>query len=842
MGGHVESGKGLSSPHATFRLLDNDPKTVWSSEMNARFPNEIVVSFLGHDTALVTGVTLTLPPPGINPTAGICSNDTTVWAKDVEIWTSMDTPTQGFRKVASTSLPMEPGDHSIAFPAPIEARYVKLVITSNHGCPQFTVLAGLLVSEGQAPGYSPLLARHADLAALLATGLPATNDRSAPTSSSSPAGVQDDICARSTAPSAAPAHPESHNVLIISDDFERYAPYYYAKLDPESPKVKYFPADPGDGRVDSSILRRLVFWTVPPGAVNPAAFVSSSAIDTVVIAQVCDIKTSLSEAAKRGLVKWVASGHKLIIQDSDVCGGKGPDYSFLPFRFATNNPGAKGATSRLFIAENNFLASAHSDDAAFLDEESWRLEKNGNGKNDLGDSNTVVEYDSHWCGALTGQNVNLVSGFVLTYTRYGRGVILYDGLDYDQRRSVAYRQYVLRQLLLPFDPDGLPCSVPLTPFVVTTDAALLTRALAPGQTYTYPVTVFSNQGAFRGPVRLSLASAPPLSGLVARLDPDTVTLGSEAKSTLTVTMPPALPNSWRMAVRGDSNDAHAAVCLAANLRRTATLTVVSSLTTPSASGKNLLIVLDLSGSMNLPLGKSTRIATARQVLRDVLKRIPDDFNVGLRLYGHRYGSRQKETCTDSELVVPVRRLDRDLISKTVERLRPRGETPLVYSVLQAVTDLKSAGGGSVVLITDGEESCGGDFAAATNALKQSGLDFRLSIVGFTLTDQKARQQLGAIATATGGSYYSAEDGGALTRALVAATISRFPYSVVSASGAIVAQGEAGDKGRELPPGEYKLVVQAGDEALVIDRISVAPGRDATVRVVRKGDRFVLDRQ
>jgi hypothetical protein len=36
-------------------------------------------------------------------------------------------------------------------------------------------------------------------------------------------------------------------------------------------------------------------------------------------------------------------------------------------------------------------------------------------------------------------------------------------------------------------------------------------------------------------------------------------------------------------------------------------------------------------------------------------------------------------------------------------------------------------------------------------------------------------------------------------------------------------------------------VQAGDEALVVDRLSVAPAIDATVRVVRKGDRFALDR-
>ena len=61
------------------------------------------------------------------------------------------------------------------------------------------------------------------------------------------------------------------------------------------------------------------------------------------------------------------------------------------------------------------------------------------------------------------------------------------------------------------------------------------RALAPAQTYTYPITVVSNQGVYKGPVRLSLAS-PAVSGVVARFDPETVTLGTEATSTLTLTL------------------------------------------------------------------------------------------------------------------------------------------------------------------------------------------------------------------------------------------------------------------------------------------------------------------
>jgi hypothetical protein len=308
-------------------------------------------------------------------------------------------------------------------------------------------------------------------------------------------------------------------------------------------------------------------------------------------------------------------------------------------------------------------------------------------------------------------------------------------------------------------------------------------------------------------------------------------------------MPSKLPEPWKMALSGTSGDVDTALCIAAHERRTGTLSVRAELgSQPAAAArKNLLIILDLSGSMNLPLGKSTRIATARQVLRDVLQRIPNDFNVGLRLYGHRFGSRQKETCTDSELTVPVAPLNRDAILKIVDTTRPRGETPLVYSVLQAITDLKSVGGGSVALITDGEESCGGDFAAARNAIRASGLDFRLSIVGFTLKEQQAQQQLGALASGTGGAYYSAADGPSLTRALVAATISRFSYTVFDQSGKAVAHGEAGDNGQELTAGDYKVVVQAGDEQLVLDRVSVAVAGSAAVRVTRKGDRFVLER-
>ena len=71
-------------------------------------------------------------------------------------------------------------------------------------------------------------------------------------------------------------------------------------------------------------------------------------------------------------------------------------------------------------------------------------------------------------------------------------------------------------------------------------------------------------------------------------------------------------------------------------------------------------------------------------------------------------------------------------------------------MLQSPADLKAVGGGTVILITDGEESCKGDAVKAAADLKASGLDIRLNIVGFAVTNPKTQKDLAGFAQATGG--------------------------------------------------------------------------------------------
>jgi hypothetical protein len=258
------------------------------------------------------------------------------------------------------------------------------------------------------------------------------------------------------------------------------------------------------------------------------------------------------------------------------------------------------------------------------------------------------------------------------------------------------------------------------------------------------------------------------------------------------------------------------------------------------AAQNLVIVLDVSGSMKAALGGTTRWQTALDTLEEVLSALPDDLNVGLRVYGHRHSSKSAQTCQDTELIVPIAPLDRERIVAAATALAPRGETPLVRSVLKSVGDLKSAGGGSVILITDGEESCKGDAKAAAREIKASGVNVALNIVGFTLTGKTVEAELAKLAGSTGGRYYGAQDGSQLSRAVKLAALQRLPYDILDSSGRVLASGQTSELSRELPPGKYGIRIDALGQVLE-DSLTIVADETTTLRLGVEDDRFVIHR-
>jgi hypothetical protein len=782
-------------------------------------PHEIVFSFFSHQSALVGGVE-------INP----MTRDHQNRPKDVEIWTSTQSAAEGFVKAAAATLKKEDALQPISFD-PVEAKFVKIRILTWYGIEGDAPSSGfgvgtrrVRVLEGQRAGYTTILQRNPELAAIRKGVVPVAPPAAAlpPLPAQGP-----DTCA-----AAAPQvpknsnFPQSRQVLIVTGDPVDYSVFSWSPYN--------------DKRFQVPVLEGVTFSWVTPEVAEPAYLISEPKVDTVVFAQVCEVHDHMSAAFKQALIAWVAAGHKLIIQDSDYCaGGRTPRYDFLPYTFATVNPGATGSGGLTGILENSTLASASRRDAAFIDAEAWKA-----GPNDLGDSNVVVKNDPRWCGAMWARNVAHKSGFSLAYTHYGRGLIIYDGFDRDQIANREYQRLNVSELKQPFDPDYLACSLPAADFFITSRPELRTQPMTPGETYTYPLSVMGNFG-YQGKVTLDakvVPADPTINVKLDRTDAD-LTKEDESKASLTVTTAATTAVASKViAVRGkDATGKSNVLCLALPERRTGGLTVLSGLRADKKPTKNLEIILDASGSMKLPLGKKTRWTTALDVLNDVVGKLPADYSVGLRTYGHRESSLSPKTCKDTELVAPVAPLDRARLMSVARALRPRGETPLVYSILQTPGDLKGVGGGSVILITDGEESCKGDIAAAAKTLTDSGVNLSLNIVGFTLKNALAQKALGGLAESMGGHYYSADTGAALGRALLLAAVDQLPYRILDGKGAEVDKGVAGVDGKhELPPGDYTIVVSAGDESLKVP-VTLALRQDVAVTVGIKDDKLVVEK-
>lgn len=204
----------------------------------------------------------------------------------------------------------------------------------------------------------------------------------------------------------------------------------------------------------------------------------------------------------------------------------------------------------------------------------------------------------------------------------------------------------------------------------------------------------------------------------------------------------------------------------------------------SQSG-SILVVMDVSGSMKgKDPGGTSLIAGARRAVGRLVAEAPSGTRVGLRLYGQAYRGKDKGPgCRDTRLVVPIAPLSSSgpAINAAVAGATPTGFTPIGYSLQQAAKDFPAKGQRTLVLVSDGEDTCGSPApCAAARRLGARGIDVRVDTVGLSLKgNDKARRQLKCVAAATGGTYYPADDTAALTRRLTTASqraVARFKAS------------------------------------------------------------------
>lgn len=185
-----------------------------------------------------------------------------------------------------------------------------------------------------------------------------------------------------------------------------------------------------------------------------------------------------------------------------------------------------------------------------------------------------------------------------------------------------------------------------------------------------------------------------------------------------------------------------------------------SLIAAKSFAEDRMIVFDASGSMWGQIEGVTKI----ELERDAFDKVSGAWGtgeVGLIAYGHR----RKGDCSDIELRVPLGQ-SATKIAGDVFKIKPKGKTPLTKAVRQAAEALKSTENpATVVLFSDGVETCGGDPCALAKELERTGVHFTAHVIGFGITDQEKTKQLRCVADATGGTYFDAKDAVALADAL-----------------------------------------------------------------------------
>lgn len=193
--------------------------------------------------------------------------------------------------------------------------------------------------------------------------------------------------------------------------------------------------------------------------------------------------------------------------------------------------------------------------------------------------------------------------------------------------------------------------------------------------------------------------------------------------------------------------------------------------------EDAIIVFDGSGSM-AETGFNNigdpRIFEAREALHQVVPGVAEARRLGLVIYGPGAA----ESCSNVQMTLAPDWGNGPEILRQTDDLQPSGETPLTDAVRLAAEELGFRDRpGTVVLVTDGKETCGGAPCQLAAELAADGLDLTVHVIGFKVrgdhfswdgrsSGYNAETSVAScLADRTGGQYVSAESVDELIAAL-----------------------------------------------------------------------------
>lgn len=155
---------------------------------------------------------------------------------------------------------------------------------------------------------------------------------------------------------------------------------------------------------------------------------------------------------------------------------------------------------------------------------------------------------------------------------------------------------------------------------------------------------------------------------------------------------------------------------------------------------NIFVLLDVSGSM-----QGEKITRAKNQLLTFVNNFYTSeeapyINIGFGVFGG--GSAASNECDFIKTFVDLDGIDRDAFAIAVQQLAAGGNTPIAAALNTSIQEFSGKDGedNNLILITDGQETCGGNVSTAAQNVENNGI--KLKVIGIGLSSNDAAQFTG----------------------------------------------------------------------------------------------------
>lgn len=185
------------------------------------------------------------------------------------------------------------------------------------------------------------------------------------------------------------------------------------------------------------------------------------------------------------------------------------------------------------------------------------------------------------------------------------------------------------------------------------------------------------------------------------------------------------------------------------------------------ASEKILFIMDFSNSMSEYLDGQRKVNLMIETMKSILPRINPDTIAGLRVYGHKSGFTAMDACKASSLLVPLGTSNTYSIAENLSRTKPRGMTPITYSLKQAIKYdfLGFSGKKRIILLTDGGENCDESPCTYAMELVKTRKDINIDVIAFNIDNEDDLEQLECAALVTSGKFYTANTAAELARSI-----------------------------------------------------------------------------